>query len=165
MLRRSVSLNVRASPVLLFGNHLKPSVPKYSDKPGMWGPNAGPVKDTAARRWEWYKTVAMKKIGKLTAPLKTRENVWRFRVFQARLWKGIVIFLVSLSVLLLGNVWCLLAYHAYSVGPTTPVLERKVKEHRISKQIMGMVREQEKHLSLQKELEEASRNLAAAQGK
>jgi hypothetical protein len=160
MLRASPTLRVSATPVLLFGqNHLKPSAPKYSDKPGMWGPNSGPNKDTLSRRWEFGKFVSMKKIGQLTAPLKSKENVWRFRVFQARLWKGTVIFLVSLSVILMGNVWCLLAYHAYSVGPSTPVLERKVKEHRISKQIMSMVREHERELTVEKELADATKNL------
>jgi hypothetical protein len=162
MLRTSSTQRMSASPVLLFSNnHLKPSAPKYSDKPGMWGPNAGPNKDTLARRWEFGKFVSMKKIGELTAPFKSKENVWRFKVFQARLWKGTVIFLVSLSVILMGNVWCLLAYHAYSVGPSTPVLERKVKEHRISKQIMSMVREHEHELTIEKELAEATQNLAS----
>jgi hypothetical protein len=147
------------------GNHLKPTLPKYSDKPGMWGPSAGPQKDTLARRWEFYKLVTMKKVGQIMAPIKTKDNVWRFRVFQARLWKGTVMFLVALSALLLGNVWCLLAYHAYSVGPTTPVLERKVKEHRISKQIMGMVREREMELTRDKEMQEAQANLAAGGAK
>lgn len=152
---------MRATPALLVGNHLKPTYPKHSDKPGMWSATAGPQKDTLARRVNFYKWVSMAKIGKFTAKFKTKENVWRFRVFQARLWKGTVICIVALSAVLMGNIWCLLAYHAYSVGPTTPVLERKVKEHRISKQIMGMVREREKELTREKELEEAAANLAA----
>ena len=163
MLRSSSALRMSATPVLLIaGNHLKPTAPKYSDKPGMWGPNSGPQKDTLSRRWEFLKFVSMKKIGQLTEPFKTKESRWRFKVFQARLWKGTVIFLVSFSMILMGNVWCLLAYHAYSVGPSTPVLERKVKEHRISKQIMSMVREHERELTVEKELAEASKNLATA---
>ena len=41
------------------------------------------------------------------------------------------------------------------MGPSTPVLERKVREHRVSKQIMQMVRERERELTGTKELYEA----------
>lgn len=141
--------------------HLAPTKPKYSDRPGVWGATGGQAKDTLARRWEFYKFVSMHKIGQVTKPLRTKKAVWMWRRFQARLWKTTVFTLMGISLLLLGNIWCLLAYHAYSVGPTTPVLERKVREHRVSKQIMGMVREREKELVSAKEEQEATDVLKA----
>ena len=34
-------------------------------------------------------------------------------------------------------------YSAYTVSPSTPILQRKAHEHRVAKQIMTMVRERE----------------------
>lgn len=150
----------RSSARLIAGRHSLPTAPKYSDKPGMWGPDAGPMKDTLSRRARFWKIISMKRLGQFTGMFKTKENVWRYRVFQARLWKGSVFFLMGFSLLMMGNIWCMLAYHAYSVGPSTPILERKVKEHKISKQIMGMVRERE--MEINRELEETKAHEAIA---
>lgn len=51
--------------------HLAPTPSKYTDKPGMWGPGAGPAKDTLARRVLFYRMLFMNKIGFLTKPLRT----------------------------------------------------------------------------------------------
>lgn len=67
---------------------------------------------------------------------------------------------VFFALLLFGNAWFSFVYHAYAVGATTPVLERKVREHRVSKQILQMVREQERTVSKEFELEEAQKNIS-----
>jgi hypothetical protein len=136
--------------------HTKPSPPKQIDKPGMWGPQGGPPKDTLARRWEFYKVVAMHKVGKATRPFRTKQAIWAWRKFTTRVWKGTVGCLIVICGLLLSNMWLSMVYHSYSIGPSTPVLERKVKEHRISKQILQMVREREREIVAEKDEIEAA---------
>jgi hypothetical protein len=141
---------LRRTPCLaIMRGHLAPTQPKHTDRPGVWGAQGGdPRKDTLAKRWEFAKFISMNKMGKLTKPFRTKKAVWYFRIAQARAWKSFVFAIAGFIVLLIGNIWCLLLYQAYSVGASTPVLERKVREHRISKQILGMVREREKDLTL-----------------
>ena len=141
--------------------HLTPTRPKYTDRPGVWGPQSQKEGDTLARRWEFYRFVLSQKFGKLTAPFRSKKAVWTFRVWQTRVWKTTTLCLIAFSFLLMGNIWCLLLYHAYSVGASTPVLERKVREHRISKQILGMVREREKDLTIINEQDAAKAVLAS----
>ncbi|EPY29110.1 hypothetical protein STCU_02749 [Strigomonas culicis] len=139
--------------------HLTPTPSKYSDRPGMWGPGAGPVKDTLARRTLFYRMLVMNKIGRLTKPFRTNRARWVWRKTQLQLWKTFVMSMVFICVVLFGNIWLSFVYHAYSVGPTTPVLERKVREHRVSKQIMQMVRERERGMSQEEDLEIARKNI------
>ena len=138
-----------------FGGHTTPTRPKYIDKPGYWSVSGGPSKDTLARRIDFYRLLLMHKIGKLTAPFKTKRVVWAWRKLTVRLWKASVLTLVFICMLLIGNIWIMMVYHAYQLGPSTPVLERKVREHRVSKQIMQMVRERERELAGTKEQYEA----------
>jgi hypothetical protein len=84
-----------------------------------------------------------------------------WRRFQLQAWKTSVMTLVFVSLLLYGNAWLSFVYHAYAVGPTTPVLERKVREHRVSKQIMQMVREREKDSVMDAELAQAKQVIAS----
>ena len=130
----------------------------------MWGPSAGPAQDTLARRYEFGKFVVMHKIGELTAPLKTKKVVWAWRRLQARSFKLSAYVLVASAVFIAGNVWVLLISHASVVGSSTPVLERKVREHRVSKQIITMVREREKELTQELELSDAERMVKARGG-
>ncbi|CAD2222217.1 hypothetical protein AGDE_01471 [Angomonas deanei] len=141
--------------------HLAPTPSKYSDRPGMWGPGAGPVKDTLARRTLFYRMLAMNKIGRLTKPFRTNRVRWIWRKTQLQLWKTFVLSMVFICIVLFANVWLSFVYHAYSVGPSTPVLERKVREHRVSKQIMQMVREQELEVVQGEDLNEAKRVIAS----
>ncbi len=151
----------RSSAKLVTGRHTTPTQPKYVDKPGLWGARGGPPKDTLARRWEFYRLVVMHKIGNITAPLRTDRVKWAWRRLQVRVWKGTVLTIVVISMLMLGNMIMIMAYQAYAVGPATPVLERKVKEHRVSKQIVQMVRERERDMVQQKEKAEAEHVIAA----
>ncbi|RNF09844.1 hypothetical protein TraAM80_01869 [Trypanosoma rangeli] len=141
--------------------HLMPTPSKYSDRPGMWGPGAGPPKDTLARRSIFFRMLVMNKIGRLTKPLRTNRVRWIWRKTQLQLWKTFVMSMVFMCVILFGNIWLSFVYHAYTVGPTTPVLERKVREHRVSKQILQMVREREKEMVREEELEAAKQTIAA----
>ncbi|ESL11548.1 hypothetical protein TRSC58_00698 [Trypanosoma rangeli SC58] len=141
--------------------HLMPTPSKYSDRPGMWGPGAGPPKDTLARRSMFFRMLVMNKIGRLTRPLRTNRVRWIWRKTQLQLWKTFVMSMVFMCVILFGNIWLSFVYHAYTVGPTTPVLERKVREHRVSKQILQMVREREKEMVREEELEAAKQTIAA----
>ena len=124
---------------------------KHSDAPGLWGPDGGPAQDTLARRFEFGKKVLSFKIGKLTAPFKTQRSLWIFRRVQARLFKLCVMIMFASGMFLLGNVWMLVISHAMVVGSSTSVLERKVREHRVSKQIIGMVRERERELEIERD--------------
>lgn len=141
--------------------HLAPTVQKYSDRPGMWGPGGGPVKDTLARRTMFYRMLAMNKIGVLTRPFRTNRARWIWRKTQMQLWKTFVMCMVFMCVVLSGNIWLSFVYHAYTVGPSTPVLERKVREHRVSKQIMQMVRERERDVSQEQQLDGAKKVIAS----
>ena len=134
---------------------------KYSDRPGIWGPTGGPPKDTLARRVLFYRMLVFNKIGRLTQPFRTPTARWMWRRFQLQAWKTSVMTLVFVSLLLYGNAWLSFVYHAYAVGPTTPVLERKVREHRVSKQIMQMVREREKDSVMDAELAQAKQVIAS----
>ena len=142
-----------------------PTPPKHSDLPGVWGPAAGPQGDTLARRYEFGKYLVLHKVGQLTAPFKTRKVVWVWRRFQARVFKVSAFLLVSAAVFIAGNVWILLVSHGSVVGSATPVLERKVREHRVSKQIITMVREREKELTVELEQSDAERLLKAREAK
>lgn len=147
---------LRRSPLTRMNRgHLTPTPSKYSDRPGMWGPGAGPVKDTLARRTMFYRMLAMNKIGRWTKPLRTNRVRWIWRKTQLQVWKTCVMSMVFICVILFGNIWLSFVYHAYTVGPTTPVLERKVREHRVSKQIMQMVRERERDVTQEEEIEKA----------
>ena len=121
----------------------------------MWGPGAGPVKDTLARRTMFYRMLVMNKIGRLTKPFRTNRVRWIWRKTQLQVWKTCVMTMVFICLILFGNIWLSFVYHAYTVGPTTPVLERKVREHRVSKQIMQMVRERERDMTPEEEIEKA----------
>lgn len=140
--------------------HLTPTPPKQADRPGMWGPGAGPHKDTLARRTLFYRMVLMNKIGRITKPFRTPRARWIWRKTQLHVWKASVMTMVFISLLLFGNAWISFVYHAYAVGPTTPVLERKVREHRVSKQIMQMVREREREVETETELAQAKLTIA-----
>lgn len=156
MLRRTFGLRVT-------GRHTLPTMPKHIDKPGLWGAKGGPPKDTLARRWEFYRNVAMHKIGTLTAPFKTDRVRWGWRKLQVRVWKGTVLVIVGLSILMVGNMVAMMAYQAYTVGPSTPVLERKVREHRVSKQIIQMVRERERDVVQAKERDDVLQSISTQQ--
>ena len=134
-----------------YGGHTRPTTPKYIDKPGIWGVAGGPAKDTLARRVDFYRLLLMTKIGRATAPFKTKRVVWFWRKLTVRVWKTTVLTIVLICMLMIGNIWIMMVFHAYQIGPSTPVLERKVREHRVSKQIMQMVRERERELSGQQE--------------
>jgi hypothetical protein len=151
MLRRT-----RVARVGFGRNHTAPTFPKYIDKPGVWGPAGGPHKDTLARRWEHSRLSISRKIGTLTQPFRTKKAVWLWRRLQARVWKTTVLCIMLFSVLMIGNIWIMMVYHAYNIGPSTPVLERKVREHRVSKQIVQMVREREQELVVSKEQTDAA---------
>jgi hypothetical protein len=148
-----------------FGGHTTQTRPKYIDKPGYWSVSGGPAKDTLARRIDFYRLTLMHKIGKMTAPFKTKRVVWAWRKLTVRVWKATVLSLVFFALLLIGNIWIMMVYHAYQLGPSTPVLERKVREHRVSKQITQMVRERERELAGTKELYEAEANLEQRKAK
>lgn len=141
--------------------HLTPTPSKYSDRPGMWGPGAGPVKDTLARRTMFYRMLVINKIGRLTKPLRTNRVRWVWRKTQLQLWKTFVMSMVFICAVMAGNIWLSFVYHAYTVGPSTPVLERKVREHRVSKQIMQMVRERERDITQEQDLNSAKEVIAA----
>ena len=68
--------------------------------------------------------------------------------------------MVFLSAAMMLQLWIMVTYHAYAVGTSTPVLERKVREHRVSKQVLQMVRVRERELSQEAELEAAKEALA-----
>ncbi|EAN78732.1 hypothetical protein, conserved [Trypanosoma brucei brucei TREU927] len=141
--------------------HLAPTPSKYTDQPGMWGPGTGPVKDTLARRSMFFRMLVMNKIGRLTKPFRTNRVRWIWRKTQLQLWKTFVMTMVFFSAVMFGNIWLSFVYHAYTVGPTTPVLERKVREHRVSKQVLQMVRERENELLAEEELAAAKEAIAA----
>lgn len=142
----------RTAPRRFYRGHTAPTVPKHVDKPGIWGPNAGPMKDTLARRVYFYRIALLVQIGKLTKPLRTPNMVWMWRRTQTRVWKVTVFTLFGISVIMLGNIWVMFSFYATSVGPSSPALERKVREHRLSKQIMQMVREREREIAVDKEV-------------
>lgn len=146
---------------LLNRGHLAVTRPKNSDRPGMWGPSTGPNKDTLQRRTLFYRMVLMSKIGRLTKPFRTPRARWVWRKIQLHVWKSCVMTVIFVALLLFGNAWLSFVYHAYAVGATTPVLERKVREHRVSKQILQMVRERERDVTTEFELEEAKANIAS----
>jgi hypothetical protein len=129
-----------------FQQHTVITKPKYTDKPGYWSRDGGPAKDTLARRFDFYRLLILHKIGRVTAPFRTKRAVFIWRTLQARVWKTTVLTIVFISMLVTGNLWLGMCYHAYTIGPSTPVLERKVREHRVSKQILQMVRERERDL-------------------
>ncbi|RNC37461.1 hypothetical protein TcCL_NonESM13371, partial [Trypanosoma cruzi] len=97
----------------------------------------------------------------LTKPFRTNRVRWIWRKTQLQLWKTFVMSMVFMCLLLFGNIWLSFVYHAYTVGPTTPVLERKVREHRVSKQILQMVREREKEMVKEEELDSAKKLIEA----
>ena len=72
---------------------------------------------------------------------------------------SIIIFCIALTA---ANLWLSFAYHTLAVGSTTPILERKVREHRVSKQVLQMVRDKEKELASITELDTAKKNLEVA---
>lgn len=143
-----------------YRGHTSATQPKHIDKPGVWGPLAGPPKDTLARRTYFYRLVLFNKIGKLTKPFRTNKARWIWRKTQLRVWKFTVFVCASISFILIGNLWFTFVYHATAVGPTTPVLERKVREHRVSKQILQMVREKERDVATEVALEAADKSIA-----
>lgn len=155
----------RSSARLLGRGHVAPTPAKYSDRPGMWGPGAGPVKDTLARRTTFYRMVLFNKIGRLTKPFRTNRARWIWRKTQLQVWKTLVMTMVFVCVILFGNAWLTFVYHAYTVGPSTPVLERKVREHRVSKQIMQMVREKERDVTQEEEVLNAQKIIDAQKKK
>lgn len=137
-----------------------PTAPKHSDRPGMWGPSTGPNKDTLQRRTLFYRMVAMSKIGRLTKPFRTEKARWAWRKVQLHTWKASVLTIIFVALMLFGNAWLSFVYHAYAVGATTPVLERKVREHRVSKQILQMVRERERDVTREHEMDDVKRVIA-----
>lgn len=139
--------------------HVAPTPSKFTDRPGMWGPAAGPVKDTLARRVLFYRMLGMNKIGRLTKPFRTNRARWLWRKAQFKMWKSFVMLMCFLCIVLSGNIWLTFVYHAYTVGPSTPVLERKVREHRVSKQIMQMVREHERDIAQEDDLNQARQTI------
>eukprot|EP00758_Cryptobia_borreli_P017789 Tbor_TRINITY_DN6223_c0_g2::TRINITY_DN6223_c0_g2_i1::g.1851::m.1851 len=151
----------RTAPLGFYRGHTSQTQQKFIDKPGLWGPLGGPPKDTLARRMYFYRILLFNKIGRITRPFRTNQARWVWRKIQLRVWKTSVFTIAFIIMILIGNLWCIFVYHAYAVGPTTPVLERKVREHRVSKQILGMVREKEKDISQEIALEEARRAVKA----
>ena len=151
MLRRSAVAKNR---------HTIVTQPKYADKPGLWGPTAGPYKDTLARRTEFYRKVFFNKVGKLTKPFRSQTAVWIYRRCSFHMFRALVMSMVFLSAAMMLQLWIMVTYHAYAVGTSTPVLERKVREHRVSKQVLQMVRVRERELSQEAELEAAKEALA-----
>lgn len=127
----------------------------------MWGPGAGPVKDTLARRTLFYRMLALNKIGSLTKPFRSNRARWIWRKTQLHVWKTFVMTMVFFCLVLSGNIWLSFVYHAYTVGASTPVLERKVREHRVSKQIMQMVREQERDIVQAEDITTAEKVIAS----
>lgn len=108
----------------------------------------------------FYRMLMMNKIGRLTQPFRTPRARWVWRKTQLTVWKTFVLSMVFICAILFGNIWLSFVYHAYTVGPTTPVLERKVREHRVSKQIMQMVRERERDVVQEEEVNKARQTIA-----
>lgn len=135
--------------------HIEPTPPKFVDKPGIWGPTGGPVKDTLSRRTLFYRMVLMNKIGRLTKPFRTPKVQWAWRKLQLRAWKTSVFVILFMCLLCVINLWVSFVYHAYAIGPTTPVIERKIREHRVSKQVLQMVRERERDITQESEIQAA----------
>ena len=127
--------------------HTLPTPAKHLDKPGFWGPTGGPAKDTLARRVYFGRLRLLAEIGKLTKPFRTKKSIWMWRRFQTRVWKTTVAVLALSVLIMLGNVWILMLCYMQDTRPSSPALERKVREHRLSKQIMQMVRERERDLA------------------
>jgi hypothetical protein len=151
MLRRSAGRGQR---------HTVITRPKFSDKPGMWGTHGGPPKDTLARRTEFYRKVFFNRVGKLTKPFRTPTVKWIWRRFTWNLFRASVAVMMFTCAAMILQIWIMVTYHAYAVGKSTPVLERKVREHRVSKQVLQMVRTRERDITQQAEMEEVKEALA-----
>ena len=137
----------RTTVCAFYRGHTSVTPPKHIDKPGIWGPLGGPPKDTLARRTHFYRMVLMNKIGRITKPFRTNKARWVWRKLQLRVWKTAVFTCAFIIFIMTGNLWFTFVYHATALGPSTPVLERKVREHRVSKQILQMVRENERDVA------------------
>ena len=141
--------------------HTVASIPAYhkmSRIPGKWHPREGPPGDTLARRIYFYHRVLMARIGNLTAVVKTPRSRYLFRKMQARLFKFTSLTLALFCVFTFGCLWMIVAYNAFAAGPPTAILQKKTREHRVSKQIMTMVREREADLA-QKQHETEARQI------
>ena len=136
----------RAAPLLNRHTAVIPNYAKLTNRPGKWGAMGGPPADTFARRVEFYRLITLSRLGKLMQPFKTPRGIWLYRKAQARLFRMAVGCLAFLALFQGGTMWVLLAYNAYAVAPSTPVLQRKAREHRVSKQILTMVRERESEI-------------------
>jgi hypothetical protein len=155
----------RTQPTRLLVPHTKPTQPKHMDKPGVWGPAAGPDKDTLGKRMYFYRIKTLMRIGQLVSPFKTKKAVWLWRRTQTRVWKVSVFILVCSALVAMGNLWVLMMFYSTNVGPSTPTLERKVREHRLSKQILQMVRERERDLVTEQEQMAAAAQMATISAK
>jgi len=155
MLRRSLVPLQRHTAVA-------PHFSKMTNRPGKWGTQGGPPADTFSRRLEFFRIITLNRIGKMMQPFKSPRAIWFYRKAQARLWKTAVGVLIASALFVGGNMWMMLAYNAYSVPVATPVLQRKAREHRVSKQIVTMVRERETELYEEQAAAEAAKIAAAA---
>jgi hypothetical protein len=135
------------SSVRGLNRHTITTVPKYTNKPGVFGTHGGPRVDTLARRIEFNRRLFFHRIGKLTKPFKTPTVTWMWRRLTWNLFRAGVAVLLFIIAAMALQIWLMVTYHALAVGQTTPVLERKVREHRVSKQVLQMVRTREREIT------------------
>ena len=120
-----------------------PYFDKMTRMPGRWGSLQGPPRDSLGLRIAIVQDRVLSGLGKLTKPFRTPRMVYIYRKLQARVFTMVVGTLMILIVLQIFTFFILMLYSAYSVSPSTPILQRKAHEHRVAKQIMTMVRKRE----------------------
>lgn len=143
--------------------HTAPSQPKYLDKPGMWNNNVGPQKDTVQARMAYARIKTSQSIGMLTKPFRTPKAKIVWRKFTNRVFKSTVFSLVFLTAAIIIMIIVTVVFYANSKnGPSTPTMERKAREHRLSRQIIQMVREREREIHTEHELLNVAANIDEA---
>ena len=160
MLRRSPALFNVANAFRTLGSHTAPTPPKHLDKPGLWSATQGPYKDTAGRRARHLHIKVMGNIGKLTKPFRTVKTKIMWRKFTNRVFKSTVGILVFLTLCVWVVTMVTVVFYAQAkAGPSTPQLERKAREHRLSRQIIQMVREREREIHDEHDILEVAGNV------
>ena len=130
-----------------------PYFDKMTRTPGRWGAHEGPPRDSLGLRMRYVRERILTSVGKLTKPFRTPRAVYLYRKIQTRIFTAFIATLVIFIALQVISFFVLMLYSAYSVSPSTPILQRKAHEHRVGKQIMTMVRKRE--LEIAQELSEA----------
>ena len=151
---------LRLSTVRRVG-HTSPTPAKYSQLPGMWGVEAGPQQDSLSRRLFFYRKVFFRRIGQLTAPFKTPRVKYIYRRTRFHLFRTSILTMATVGIALFLHVIISMMYHQYTVGTTSRNLERKIREHRVSKQVLQMVREREREIVHELDVKGAEKNIAA----